>query len=130
MGGLDVQTTLLTGSRNRIVLETSGTSVVHLTVRKGMPFISPASPRSAAVRVGLAFSKAPAEERIKQERRGPGCVPTFFVVATTLFDCATLIQEAELRLFARCAHTGDVSLLSSDERGAIGKQHQNIDTLK
>lgn len=125
VGDLDVQTTLLTGRRSGGVVETSGTTVVSLTVRKGKgvnPFNSPTSPGPVAVRVGLAFSIVPpAEERIKRERSGLGCVPTFFVVATTLFDCATVMKEAELRLYARCANKRDVALLSLDERGAIGK---------
>lgn len=130
VGDLDVQT-LLTGSRNGSALETSGTAVVPLTLRKCITaVISPPSPESVAVRVGLRFSKTPTDERIKGERRVPECVPTLFAVATTLFDCATVIKEAELRLYARCANTGDVTLLSSDDRGAIGKLRLNTGTRK
>lgn len=131
MGDLDVQTTLQTCSHNGNVLETRGTALVSLTVPKYVnPFISPSSPGPVAVRVGLGFSKAPVEERIKRERREPGCVPTFFVVATTLFDCAAAIERAELRLYARCATEGGMALLSLDERGAIGKLRPNAGTRK
>lgn len=131
VGDLDVQTTLQMRSRNDSVLGTRGTTLVSLTVPKyTSPFISPSSPGPVTVRVGLGFSKAPVEERIKRERREPGWVPTFFAVATTLFDCAAVIEEAELRLYARCANEGGVALLSSDERGAIGKLRLNTGTRK
>ena len=118
------RTKLANNNKNKSALEASGTTIVALTMPKdGASRFGPGtSPRPVAVRVGLSFSKAPqAEERITEERNGPRCVPTFFVVATTLFDCATAMNEAELGLYARYAHTGDLVLLSSDERGAIGE---------
>lgn len=74
-----------------------------------------ASPESVSVWVRLAFSKAFLPERLEQ------MVSVAFVVATTLFDCAVTMKEAELQVYARDGDTGDMSCVSRGCGGEIGK---------
>lgn len=90
----------------------------------------PEYPTSIPVSVKLSFSKAfsnaaaVVEQRMESTKQRTGRkhdVPVFFVVATTLFDCASTMKEAELRAYIRYGDTEAVSLLSSAGRGEIGK---------
>lgn len=131
---LDVQTALVTKhSRNSATAEKS----VPFTVAKkkgaaGTAFLPCHElPHSIPVSVELTFNKATSsataagEQRVEPTIQRAGnddtAVPAFFVVLTTLFDCATAMNGAELRLYTRCGDTGAVSKVSSGGRGAIGE---------
>ena len=135
VGILDVQTFLVAGFRPFSATPTAsnqGGTALKLARKKdagGNTLLAPHEfPDSIPVSVKLTFSGArfsagatPGEEQVAQVEGNDHSVPSFFVVATTLFDCATAMKEAELRLYIRSGSTGAVSRLSSGGRGEIGE---------
>lgn len=119
MGTLDVQTALSSCSGSG-----SEESGVCLSLGKiEVPGLESNGLRSKVI---LTFSsEAALAERVggmQQHAEEDEVLPASFVVATTLFDCATEMKEAELRLYVRCGGTErDRPLLCSARRGAIGK---------
>lgn len=115
VGTIDVQTWL--AKRRNTSAEDPESEQISLLVAKGgvdTP-LAFAPPESVFVWVRLAFSKAFLPDRLEE------MVPVAFVVATTLFDCAVTIEEAELQLYARDGDTGDMSCVSRGRGGKIGK---------
>lgn len=135
---LDVQTALMVGFSHSGAMSTTssmGKDVVFKVTKAksagGTTYRScPELPGSISVSVKLSFSKpvsnaaAAGEQRVEmmiQRARHEHDTPVFFVVATTLFDCAKTMKEAELGLYIRDGDSGTVSKLSSGGRGEIGK---------
>lgn len=135
---LDVQTALLADvSRSgamstasstaiKVVFNTAKTKDVGRTTYRSCPRLTDSFPVSVKVSFSKSISNAagvselpvgPTPERGSHEHD----VPAFFVVTTTLFDCAKTLKEAELGLYVRYSDTGAVFKISSGSRGEIGK---------
>lgn len=135
---LDVQTALLadfsrsgamstaSSTENNVVFNIANTKVAGGTTHRSCPKRTDCIP----VSVKLSFSKpasnaaAESEQRVESTAQRAGHehdVPAFFVVSTTLFDCAKTMNEAELGVYIRYGDTGATSRLSSGVRGEIGK---------
>lgn len=121
VGTLDVQTAL-TGSSTRAAAVLEGMQVPFAVKKGAASPLGSTFPEVITTAVGLEFSKAADRGRVEGTQGGEEGVPTLFVVATTLFDCATEMEGAELRLYSRRRDTGDAKILFSAERGAIGRQ--------
>lgn len=100
--------------------------------RDSFPLLGQDFPASIFVLVEVAFSKATSDATAAGEKQvartlpligKSDTVPALFVVATTLFDCATAMEEAELQVYTRCGDTGRISKLSSARRGHIGEKY-------
>lgn len=135
---LDVQTTIVTKFSSNSTTATAPTGrSVAFTVSKKKGAAGTASlpcqdlPDAIPVSVELTFIKTttanPAtageqrvETPIQHAVNYDTAIPAVFVVLTTLFDGATTMNGAEIRLYSRCGDTGRVSKLSSGGRGAIG----------
>lgn len=134
-GSLDVQTTLMASLRHGSPAATAsknGDVTIKFTRKDAVGNILRSRhdlPDFVPVSVRLTFSGAsfsaspgtPSEQRAVQRTGNDDAVPAFFVVATTLFDCATAMKEAELRLYIRSGPTGALSKFSSVGRGEIGE---------
>lgn len=136
---LDVQTALVPGVSRDGAVSTTSSLEKHVDLKAVTATDSgettniayPKLPDSIPISVKLSFSKPvsnsagggdqQAESTMIQRAGQDRDVPSLFVVATTLFDCAKTMKEAELRLYIRCGDTGTVSKLSSGGRGEIGE---------
>ncbi len=135
VGALDVQSTLLAnlrhGSSTATASKNGGVSLKFTRKEDAGGNILNSYrdlPDSIPVSVKLTFSGAtfsaagtPGEQRMVQRAGNDDAVPAFFVVATTLFDCATAMKEAELRLYIRSGTTGALSEFSCAGRDEIGE---------
>lgn len=118
VGSIDVQTAL---SNSGSFLMTEGKHF-PLTLKRGeAPSLGFTFPEFITVEMGVVFSKASEGEEVRGTRRVEGGVPVCFLVATTLFDCSTVLKEAELRVYTQLDGSGDARLLCRQERGEIGK---------
>lgn len=123
-GALDVQTALRSCSG---AIEGVGAEGKVVCLSLGKAEVPGLGYDELSAKVTLCFSSEAAfAERVggtQQHVGEDGVLPASFVVATTLFDCAAEIKEADLRLYARCGGSNkmDTTLLCSAKRGAIGK---------
>lgn len=131
---LDVQTALVStfSRKSTTVKAPTGTRVPFTVAKKkdaaGITFLPGHElPDSIPVSVEFTFIKTTpnGEQRLEptthRAGNGDNAVPVVFAVLTTLFDCATVMKRAEIRLYSRCGDTGAVSKLSSGGRGVIGE---------